>query len=225
MRYIAIFLLLANIGYFGWNYYRPLSGSVPETGQARPLLNTGLMLASEYRQLSEAAAEFSCSLVGNFSSVDEANSFIALVETESVSASLSLSGEPLPPQYLVYLSPLSSRAIATITLDGLSESLAAANMEIENYLITRGSLENAIALGVFADSDSATDVRNQVARLGYRVEIEEIPRSSGDIRVQLQAASPDQIENLRWPELTAGRPDLTRVENLCETIAQGTQFP
>lgn len=183
------------------------------------------MLVSEYQLLTGAAAASSCSLVGNFATVDEASSFIALVEAESVTARLSLSGEPLPAQYLVYLSPLPSRAIATITLDGLGESLVAANLEIENYLITRGSLENAIALGVFSELAGATEARNQVAELGYSVEIDEIPRSTGDIRVELQAASSDLIEILNWLELTADRPYLTRSENLCETIAQGTQFP
>jgi len=183
------------------------------------------MLVSEYQQLTSAAATPICSLVGNFATVDEANGFIARVESESVTARLSLAGEPLPAQYLVYLSPLSSRLIATITLEGLGEAIAAANLEIENYLITRGLLENAIALGVFSDVASATEIRNQVAELGYSVEIDEIPRSTGDIRVQLQAASSDLIENLKWLELTADRPYLSRSENLCETIAQGTQFP
>lgn len=225
MRYIAIFLLLANISYFGWYQYRSQSENLSMSANSRPLLNNGLMLASEYQQLTSAVDAPICSLVGNFVTVDEANGFIALVGSEIVTARLSLSGDPLPAQYLVYLSPLSSRAIATITLEGLGEAIAAANLEIENYLITRGLLENAIALGVFSDLASATEIRNQVAELGYSVEIDEIPRSTGDIRVQLLAASSDLIENLEWLELTADRPYLTHAENLCETIAQGTQFP
>jgi hypothetical protein len=227
MRYIAIFLLLANMGYFGWNHYRPQSMVLPVSAESRPLLNSGLILISEYQQGSGAEADSICYRVGNFTTVDEANGFIALAETKSLSARLSLSGEPLSAQYRVYLPPVSSRAIATMTLDALSERIVEAGLAIESYLITRGLLENGIALGVFADLAGATEVQNQLSEFGYGTEIDEIPRSSGDIRVELTAVSGsvDQTENVKWLELATARPYLTLVENLCETIAQGSQFP
>ena len=225
MRYIAIFLLLANIAYFAWLRVAAPPVVVSAPTPARPLLNSGLTLVSEYEQQLAQRPALSCFTVSSFISVDDASSFIAEIGGIASDASVSLSGDPLSPQYRVFLAPASSRGIATITLDSLSESIAAAQMEIETYLITRGPLENGIALGVFSEQASAKDTQSRVLQLGYPAEIEEIPRSTGEIRVQLQVLEQDVQENPAWLGLTVDRTDLSIVENLCETIAQGTQFP
>ena len=98
-------------------------------------------------------------------------------------------------------------------------------MVSEIYLITRGMLENGIALGVFSERVDAETARIAVQELGYVPEIEEIPRSTGEIQVQLQVLEQNVQENPAWLDLTVGRPDLSITENLCETIAQGRQFP
>ena len=225
MRYIAIFLLLANIAHFAWLRVAAPPVVVSAPTPARPLLNSGLTLVSEYEQQLAQRPALSCFTVSSFISVDDASSFIAEIGGIASDASVSLSGDPLSPQYRVFLAPASSRGIATITLDSLSESIDAAQMEIETYLITRGPLENGIALGVFSEQASAQDTQSRVLQLGYPAEIEEIPRSTGEIRVQLQVLEQDVQENPAWLGLTVDRTDLSIVENLCETIAQGTQFP
>ena len=98
-------------------------------------------------------------------------------------------------------------------------------MESEIYLITRGMRENGIALGVFSERDDAEASNKAIRELGYAPEIEEIPRSTGEIQVQLQALEQNVLENPPWLDLTVDRPDLSITENLCETIAQGSQFP
>ena len=225
MRYIAIFLLLANIAYFVWlrSGASPVVVSAPTP--ARPLLNSGLTLVSEYEQQLAQRPALSCFTVSSFISVDDASSFIIEIGGIASDARVSLGGDPLSPQYRVFLAPASSRGIATITLDSLSESIAAAQMEIETYFITRGPLENGIALGVFSEQASAQNTQSRVLQLGYPAEIEEIPRSTGEIRVQLQVLEQEALENPAWLELTGDRTGLSIVENLCETIAQGTQFP
>lgn len=225
MRYIAIFLLLANIAYFVWLRLgaSPVVVSVPTP--ARALLNSGLTLVSEYELQLEQWPALTCFTVSSFISVDDASSFIAEIGGIASDASVTLSGDPLSPQYRVFLPPASSQGIATITLDSLSESIAAAQMEIETYLITRGLLENGIALGVFSEQASAQNTQSRVLQLGYPAEIEEITRSTGEIRVQLQVLEQEALENPAWLELTGDRTDLSIVENLCETIAQGRQFP
>ena len=225
MRYIAVFLLLANIGYFSWVRYgaQPITPSVPST--PRPLLNSGLTLVSEYEAQLAAQPALNCYTLGDFSSIDDASSFIAGLGDAAFSADVSLSGDPLSSQYRLFIPPASSRGIATITLDSLSDSITAAEIEIETYLITRGMLENGIALGVFSELANAEAARSAVQGLGYAPEIEEMPRSTGEIRVQLQLLERYVLENPAWLELTADRPDLIITENLCETIAQGSQFP
>ena len=224
MRYIAIVLLLANIAYIAWLYYQPDQTSAVARPESRGLLNNGLVLVSEYnQQLAEITPI--CEMISSFPTVDDARYFIAGVADSEYSAELRLTGEPLPSLYRLFLPPSGSREEATSVLDGLSEALSLAEIEIESYPITRGLLANAIALGVFEDMDSAIQTGEQLIDIGYSPEIEEIPRSSGDIGVILRATNRSRTETAPWLELTVDRPNLTRQENLCETIAQGTQFP
>lgn len=225
MRYIAVFLLLVNIGYFSWVRYGAEPSTLPVTNTPRPLLNTGISLLSEYELQLAAQPALNCFTIGSFSTIDDASSLIAEIAEKAYAATVSLGGEPLSSQYRVFIPSASSRRVATITLDGLSESLKAAEMESEIYLITRGIRANGIALGVFSERDNAEAARNAVQALGYTPEIEEIPRSTGEIQVQLQVLERNVLENPAWLDLTADRPDLSITENLCETIAQGTQFP
>jgi len=225
MRYIVIFLLLANIVYFSWVRYaaEPI---VPRVISApRLLLNNGLTLIREYETQLAAQSALNCFTIGNFGTMDDVSSLIAEMGEATFASNVVLSGDPLSLQYRVFLPPASSREIATIALDALSEGLIAADMESEIHLITRGMLENGIALGVFSELGDAQALRNGVQGLGYASQIEEILRSPDEIQVQLQVLEQFVLENPAWLDLTAGRPNLIITENLCETIAQGTQFP
>lgn len=234
MRYIVIFLLLANGAYFIWNWTQA-DVAVPAQRSASaeelPLLNNGLLLLSEYQQRLAAEAEAAlyapdtCYLAGNFATIDEALGFLALGEDAGLNGAINLSGEALDSQYRLYIPPASSRGIATITLDGLSEALNEAQFDVETYLITRGILANSVALGVYESAAQAEATQQQVLGLGYGAEIQEIPRSTGEIQVLLKHPQSRRIENLEWLELSRERPNLTLTENLCETIAQGLQFP
>ena len=121
MRYIAIFLLVANTGYFSWVRYaaKPI---VPRVISAPgPLLNSGLTLISEYEAQRAAQPALNCFTIGDFSTMDDASSFIAEMGEAAFASNVVLSGDPLSLQYRVFLPPASSRGIATIALDALSE--------------------------------------------------------------------------------------------------------
>ncbi len=230
MRYIAVFLVIGNLVYFGWNQTHPRENALLAS-ESRPLLNNGLMLVSEFeaqsaqQALENAEATRVCSIVSGFNSIDEANSFMAAARNLSLGALLNFTGEALPSQYRVFLAPASSRGITIITLEGLSERITEAELEVESYLITRGLLENAIALGVYLTMAEAESVQRVITAFGYAPEIEEMFRSEGEIQVWLRPANSAQVETAQWLDLSAERPDLTRTENLCETIAQASQFP
>ncbi len=227
MRYIVVFLVLVNLAFFGWDYFLAEPVQFQESRPGRELLNNGLSLLTEFDARSEALLEGSprCLFVGDFPSVDDANSFAAAMGQQGLQARLYLTGDPLEPQFRVFIPPLSSQNVATITLDGLSEVLAQAGLDIETYIITRGLLSNAIALGVYTESDAAEAIREQVAALGYQVELEAIPRSTGAIQVQLGDPESVPADSPEWPEITAFGAYLTGLENVCQTIAQAGQFP
>mgnify|MGYP001162639895 FL=1 len=230
MRYIAVFLLLANAAYFFWHLYTSQNGGVGLDRVVIPPINSGLVLLSEQTEIADLLvtdvtpvkkAYGYCALAGLFPNLEDANYFMVSAQELGFDTEVSLSGELLSPQYRVYLPPLASREIATSTLIGLSERLREADLSIESYLITRGQLSNGIALGVFAQRFNAEGVQNRVLELGYNLEIGEIPRADGDIQVRLMHENQFPFQTDQWLELTLDRPYLEQVENLCETIAQG----
>ncbi len=232
MRYIAVFLLLANLGYLGWNLLNPREPAAGRMfGQpVQPLLNTGIITLAEFQNDSALQAELNaqseqqCSLVAGFQSVEEAELFLVEARGAGHLGALQLFGQSLPSHFQVYLPPASSRSIATIVLDGLSERLAGENLNIESYLITRGALENAVALGIYEDEASARAVSEQIEALGFTPEMDEIRRTDGEIEVWLRPVSQQRVNDSEWLDLSTERPNLTRTENLCETLVQAPQF-
>ena len=223
VRYIAIFLLLVNAGYFAWNYHYPRPQPVAE--EPRALLNTGLTLLSEYEARGEELAQDAvrqCSIVSGFTDRPQAEAFIAAARARSLQAYLEV--EVPQAEFRLYLPPTPSRDIAAAILDDLSERLVAEDLGLDIYLITRGDLENAIALGLFGSRERAEAVRDQVAGLGYGPQIEEIPLGESQIRVFLRPAQSERIIESEWLDLSAETEGLTRLENLCEGLVQASQF-
>ncbi len=225
MRYILVFLLLANLGYFAWNYYQ--EPVVVVEAEPRPLLNTGLTLLEEYdAQLAIQQQEDNklCSVVSGFANSDEAGSFIEDARAQGLATYLNFVDPEELLQYRVYLAPTPSREIANLTLEDLSERLVEADLDIEIYLITSGELENAVALGVYDSATRAIEVQDQISALGYGPEIEQIGEIQGEIQVWVRPAETDRLNMPEWLDLTGERANLTRVENTCQTIAQASQF-
>jgi hypothetical protein len=231
MKYIAIFLLIANVAYFIWANSEFAEPVMVVSPPLRPLLNNGMTMLEEYQderellRLAEFEASKTCLRVGVFNTPDDANVFISRALELGLSGQLRFEGEQLPSLYRVFLPPASSRAIAAIMLDGLGEMAEAGGMRLETYLITRGSLENAIALGVFESPEQAADIEAQVTELGYQPEVEKIVRSAGGISVWLESNSSLSLQSTEWLDLAGESQDLLATENLCETIAQAAQFP
>ncbi len=231
MKYIAIFLILANLGYFFWSgskFAEPVTVANPP---ARPLLNNGMTLLDEFqaqresRLAAEAMQNKVCLRVGPFNNSEDAAAFIVKARELQLRTELEFEGDRLPSQFRVFLPPASSRAIAAIILDGLGEAAESAGLQLETYLITRGNLENAIALGVFESPELASEIEVKVAELGYEPKIEEIVRSDGGVVVWLEGANSLTLGGSEWLDLAQESPELIATENLCETIAQGEQFP
>lgn len=225
MKYILVLLVLANLGFFAWNYTQPLPEA--ETPAPRPLLNTGLTLVSEYEAETDALALDArrlCSQVSGFDDSQQAESFIELARGRGLEALLQVEPSAEPAQYRLYLPPTPTREIANLTLEDIADRLQAAELSIDTYLITRGELENAVALGVYEDRGTAEAVQTQILGLGYTPFIEEIAASTAEVQVWLRAPNSGRINDAEWLDLSAENGNLTRLENLCQTIAQASQF-
>ena len=223
MRYIVIFLLLANAGYFGWNTLYPRPPTLAE--EPRELLNTGLTLLGEYQaQGDELALDAirQCSIVSGFADQPQAEAFVERARAMNLQAVLEI--EAPQAEFRLYLPPTPSREIASAILNDLDERLMEEELGLDTYLITRGELENAIALGLFDSRARAEALRNQVAELGYGPRIEEISLAESRIQVFLRPPQSDRIDEPEWLDLSAESEGLTRLENLCEGLVQASQF-
>ncbi|MAV52288.1 MAG: hypothetical protein CBE20_00465 [Gammaproteobacteria bacterium TMED260] len=225
MRYTVVSLILANLAYFGWNYRNPLpeSPAVP----AQPLINSGLTLVSEFEEQTGFAAleaRRQCSLVSGFESADDAENFMAQARTRGFQAFLTGSRATSRSQYQVFLPPTASSEIARLTLADLAQRVVEAGLEVETYLITRGELQNAVALGIFDSATEAVVLRDQFSGLGYSPQIQQFDAFVSRVQVWLRAPESERINELEWLDLTGERPNLSRAENLCQTIAQASQF-
>ena len=226
-----VFLILVNLGYFAWLKV----GAIPivpiRLSESRPLLSDGMILLSEYNatvageELILFAQSRTCLTVTGFSNFDDAISFEDVASNSGLSTSQQLMGSLLASLFRVYLPPASSQAVAAITLDAVDEKIAKSELAIETYLITRGLLENSIALGVVSSLAEADEIQSALVSLGYNPEIQELPQSDGGIAIHLSAVSSLSLESSEWLSLILQRPYLAAVENVCETIAQGAQFP
>lgn len=225
MRYIAIVLFLANLGFFAWNYYNPKPAVVAE--EPRPLLNTGLTLLSEFEAQGEELAQDAirqCSIVSGFVDQSQAESFVVLARAANLQALLEVIEPEVPAEYRLYLPPTPSRDIAAAILSDLSERLESQDLGLEIYLITRGEQENGIALGLFSERGLAEAAQEQVAALGYGPQIEEIQLGESQFRVLLRPPEAERINESEWLDLSAETEGLTRLENLCEGLVQASQF-
>ncbi|MFT6093072.1 MAG: hypothetical protein ACJA2Q_000962 [Pseudohongiellaceae bacterium] len=226
-----MFLILTNLGYFAWLKFGAIPIAPVGLSESGPLLSDGMILLSEYNarvaeeDLIRSAQSRMCLTVTGFSNFDDAVSFENAAFNSGLSTSQQLIGSLLASQFRVFLPPASSQAVAAITLDALNEKVAQAELAIETYLITRGLLENAIALGVVSSLAEAEEIQSALVNLGYIPEIQELLQSDGGIAVHLSAASSLSLESSQWLGLILQRSYLVAVENVCETIAQGAQFP
>ena len=225
MRYVVITLVLSNLVHLGWNLGWPLSE--PDAREPRSLLNSGLTLISEFDSFSlqaQSEAERVCSLVSGFENEAEAADFMAVAIRRGLDAAYAAGQSGRDRQYRVFLPPTPSVEIARLTLQDLAARLEAADVTANIGLVSSGDGQNAIALGRFDSATAAVSLRDRILVLGYSPQIERILPEPERLKLWLRPPQSGRIETPEWLDLTRERPNLSRVENLCQTIAQPSQF-
>ena len=225
MRYVVITLVLLNLAHLGWNLGWPLPE--PDSRESRSLLNSGLTLVSEFDARNfqlESEAERLCSLVSGFEDEAEAADFMAEAIRRGLDAAYAAGQSGRGRQYRGFIPPTPSVEIARLTLEDLTARLEAADVTADIGLVSSGEGQNAIALGRFDSATAAVSLRDRISALGYSPQIERIQPETERLKLWLRPPQSGRVETLEWLDLTRERPHLSRVENLCQTIAQATQF-
>jgi len=226
MRWIPVSLLLLNMALFVWFW-----GSPPAVQQLGIEVNTGsspsLVLLSELQEVpmvstsqfsSQASAASDsvavCYELGPFTDSGDAEQF-NLYQKHNFAMQIDNRQVQTGVDYRVYLLPYASRAAADTALEELRRKLQANNLAIDTLTITRGDLENGIALGIFIEQRNALNVEDQLTRLGYEVHIIEEPRTQEQFWISL-VELPEGARLLpQWPAIQQQKPYLQRIEKLC----------
>lgn len=165
-----------------------------------------------------------CAQIGEFESLEDANDFINVNATK-MRVALDVHQLASSPQYRVYLPPFEGREEAVDAIEQLRATLVANKVVIDSFLIAQGELANGIALGLFSEQANAMNVKSQIQKIGYEALIQEVHSTQKQLSVTIIELESEAIFKEYWAEIQRKRPYLHAVEKLCETIAQGIQFP
>lgn len=215
MRQIIITLVLVNLAYLAWNLFAPVQTEIVPLVPSLEIAPSTLRLRSELAGLSAVSASDKCVYIEGFNNLEDANEFISYAGAMNLSVRLLLQGGVLDSHFRVYLPPFQSREAASSVLDEFMAKSVSDADGVDGYVITRGSLENAIVFGIFAQIDEALAVQEFLRSLGLNTGIGEVTRAEGPIVVQQFALPEVGFSEEIWQQIQLDRPYLSRTQNLC----------
>ncbi len=181
MRYIVVTLLLANLGYFAYDWYYPAAAPAP-----KPVVSNR---EPKIELLDERRPEFSGELLvaienplerSDIGICEGIGPFLSLASSQNVQERLGAVGFPTTMKiadsetgsfdYRVMLPP---HATAEEAFRRLRELQA---RDIDSYVITQGAEALGISMGVFSTEAAAERVQDSLRREGYSTEIMAIPQ-------------------------------------------------
>jgi len=225
VRVLVLALLLANILFFGWQYWLgkhepPVPADpyrdVPELELASmpaPVSDvpTGEGGAAGF-VADDAASAGACATLGPFVDKAQAETAIAgsgLSEFQPVLREVA----GVRTTYWVYLPPFRDRQSANRALRTLSD------IGIKDaYVVGDGEDRNAIALGLYSDQDRATRRADQIQALGVTAQIGPLKRAITLYMVDLVLPSPSVLDAVQIATLGSG---VSIVEINCDAPAEG----
>ena len=178
MKWIIYALLLANLGYGLWYYYRSedLASTTPPPTTDDD--NLRLVLVKEYLaqqnkpptvRTSQANTGTSCYTLGPFRKVNDADAVRDQLKTAGVTAKRRMSKDTSRKGFWVFLPPTTSRGqarqeITTLKGKGITDY----------FLVVTGDMNNAVSLGVFAQSDTAKRRIQEITDMGFKPQIRNV---------------------------------------------------
>ncbi|GMG88660.1 hypothetical protein [Biformimicrobium ophioploci] len=217
MRWIALILLVANIGLFFWLGKQPAEKS---SAAEKPLAVQGaaIEMLSELppervrevrRQPARQAPppQALCTMLGPVAEESDE----ALLDERFRALGLAAEVRDIEMQgamrYWVYLEPLPNRKEAFRRL----RELQAAG--VDSYVIPKGSLTNGISFGIFAEEARASSLQKELQDKGYPALFRQEPQTYTErwVVVADDAAAGEDF----WRQIAEDFPDLERRQNLC----------
>lgn len=238
MRWIFVALILINGCYFGWEFWQRSQEAVSQAGERQAPeqpADESLVLLTERLPSSESAApppplpssslRFSadtssevsrktCTSVGPFSTRASAMDILSLLDSAGTAGQIRETQASSGSRHWVVIPPQESRERALQLLRELQAR------KIDSFIVSSGTMKNAISLGVFAREELATDFREKIRAIGYpaQSQLKDPAKAEFWIHIssgQLVESTKKVIESRLTQEAPAKISDTA-----CETFAQ-----
>lgn len=175
IRVLTLIVLVMNIGIAAWWYVRPARPPAPAPAREEPGV-PGLVLLSEVEQegaetvppaLRPPGVEAACFEVGPFMTQVDLRRAMNALATSALRIQFRETRAIVRRGYRVFIRSPGSREAA---LD-IARSLSARGLD-DYYVVTAGSEQDTISLGVYRDPQRAEARLREVTALGFEPEIE-----------------------------------------------------
>lgn len=230
MRWVLIFLLAANVGYFTWRYFQ--GDAVDEAALAAPAQPASARKAGEplhlLSELSPAVVarpgkhgaadtqvqiEPLCWLLGPLPEIVTARQLLLRFEKEGVAARLEDIERIIGLDYLLYIGPFAGKQ------EGLKRLRQLHNEKIDSFLITKGPISNAISLGLFSSAKKAETAQASFIEQGFEPKIRENERTGTQKWLIVPLEHSETLPPAFWDELAQDFGGVERKQNWCSAIA------
>ncbi|MGB1272571.1 MAG: SPOR domain-containing protein, partial [Endozoicomonas sp.] len=213
MRWVALSLVLFNVGYFAWgmfqqsrmSYHTQVDSALPreeagrrlellsERRQAQPFRQSVIAESSPPAPVSDGDAQ--CLFLGPFTSADQADQLQQRLFAIGVSSREKADQNDQQSDYWVHIPPLPSRDAAIRQLRELQAQ------KIDSFVITQGELANGISLGLFGHKESAENVSRRLMEAGYPVAIKSLPKAPEKWWLELNNEEEGKLNERFWGEV------------------------
>lgn len=237
MRAIFIFLLAANLAFFGYQYFfnsaavampsakatiessgqgdelkllTEQAGSAPLPVKVKAEPVDGGQVASAVGE--RANSEF-CTMVGPYGQLLQAEYAVERLAALGAAARITPVEIKEGESYWVYLRPEMSEKEALRRLYELQKK------GIESHIIAKGELTNGVSFGRFADYTEAEVRSSEIKNHGYDAQIKMLPKMIQETWVAIDAGFAEKIDESVWVELLTKESGLEKRLNFCLGVA------
>lgn len=236
MRWVALSLVLLNVGYFAWgmfqqsrmSYHTRVGNGVPreEAGRRLELFSERQQAQSSHQAVIAESSppapvsdeDTQCLFLGPFASAAQADQLQQRLFAIGVSSRERADENDQQSDYWVHIPPLPSRDAAIRQLRELQAQ------KIDSFVITQGELANGISLGLFSRKESATTVSRRLMEAGYPVAIKSLPKAPEKWWLELSDEEEGKLNERFWGEVAHQHPGLKKLKKSCKSIASAEEF-
>ncbi len=219
MKFIFLFLLMANVGLAGYFLLSPDQVAVanPEGEQIEA---PTVLLVDEVKEaqvqpkiIEQVEQKPLCTRLGPFIKRSASNIVVKQLELLDVDAGVEIEDTKISSAFQVVIPPLGSRTEARSLFEDLKSK------SIDSFVIRDGALENGISLGMYTRIESAEARKKDMDVKGYASEIVPVLKDAKQYWLHISPADAEKITQDQWAKILKANATIKKQENECKTLA------